>query len=131
MPLVRIALRGGKSQAYRCAIGEAVHQCMVEVLNVPAEDRFQVVSEHDADSLIYDPTYLGIARSDNIVLIQITLNQGRSVELKRRFYSAVAQSLATRPGIRPEDVFINLLEVTKENWSFGNGIAQYAPADAS
>jgi len=104
---------------------------MVEVLNVPAEDRFQVVSEHDADSLIYDPTYLGIARSDNIVLIQITLNQGRSVELKRRFYSAVAQSLATRPGIRPEDVFINLLEVTKENWSFGNGIAQYAPADAS
>ena len=100
---------------------------MVEVLNVPAEDRFQIVSEHDADSLIYDPTYLGISRSDDIVLIQITLNQGRTVEMKRQFYSAVAQALAARPGIRPQDVFINLVEVGKENWSFGDGIAQYAP----
>jgi 4-oxalocrotonate tautomerase len=129
MPLVRIALRRGKSQGYRRAIGEAVHQCLVDLLNVPAEDRFQIVSEHDSDSLIYDPTYLGIARTDDIVLIQITLNQGRSLEMKQRFYSAVAQSLANRPGIRPQDVFINLVEVAKENWSFGNGVAQYAPAD--
>jgi 4-oxalocrotonate tautomerase len=129
MPLVRIDLRSGKSPDYRRAIGEAVHQCMVDVLNVPADDRFQVLSEHDPDSLIYDPTYLGISRSDDIVLIQITLNQGRTVEMKRRFYSAVAQSLATRPGVRPQDVFVSLVEVAKENWSFGIGIAQYAPAD--
>ena len=102
---------------------------MVDVLNVPADDRFQVISEHDPDSLIYDPTYLGIARTDDIVLIQITLNQGRTVEMKRQFYAAVASSLAARPGIRPQDVFISLVEVAKENWSFGNGIAQYAPAD--
>jgi 4-oxalocrotonate tautomerase len=127
MPLVRISLRSGKSREYRRAIGEVVHQCMVEVLNVPGDDRFQIVSEHDADSLIYDPTYLGISRTDDIVVIQITLNQGRTVEMKRRFYSAVTQALATRPGIRPQDIFINLVEVGKENWSFGDGIAQYAP----
>ena len=131
MPLVRIALRSGKSREYRRAIGEAIHQCMVEILKVPAEDRFQIVSEHDADSLIYDPTYLGISRTDDIVLIQITLNQGRSLEMKRKFYSAVATALATCPGIRPQDVFINLVEVGKENWSFGNGIAQYAPEGAT
>jgi 4-oxalocrotonate tautomerase len=127
MPLVRIDLRSGKSQEYRRAIGEAVHQCMVEVLNVPPDDRFQISTEHDANALVYDPTYLGISRSDDIVIIQITLNQGRTVEMKRRFYSAVAQALASRPGIRPEDLFVSLVEVGKENWSFGNGIAQYAP----
>ena len=103
---------------------------MVDVLNVPADDRFQIVTEHDPDSLIYDPTYLGISRSDDIVIIQITLNQGRTVEMKRQFYSAVAQALAASAGVRTEDVFISLVEVVKENWSFGNGIAQYAPADA-
>ncbi len=127
MPLVRIDLRSGKSQEYRRAIGEAVHQCMVGVLNVPPDDHFQILTEHDANALIYDPTYLGISRSDDIVIIQITLNHGRTVDMKRRFYSAVAQALASRPGIRPEDVFVNLVEVGKENWSFGNGIAQYAP----
>ena len=100
---------------------------MVDVLNVPADDRFQIVTEHDPGSLIYDPTYLGISRSDDIVIVQIALNQGRTVEMKRQFYSAVAQALAARPGIRPQDVFINLVEVAKENWTFGNGIAQYAP----
>ena len=127
MPLVRIELRKGKSPEYRRAIGDAIHQCMVEVLNVPPDDRFQIIAEHAPDSLIYDPAYLRISRSDDIVIIQITLNQGRTVEMKRRFYSAVAQALATRPGLRPADVFINLVEVPKENWSFGNGIAQYAP----
>jgi 4-oxalocrotonate tautomerase len=130
MPLVRIDLHSGKSHEYRRAIGETVHQCMVEVLNVPADDRFQIITEHDPNSLIYDPSYLGISRSDDIVVIQITLNQGRTVEMKRQFYSAVAKSLATRPGIRPQDVFINLMEVVKENWSFGNGIAQYASESA-
>lgn len=129
MPLVRIDLRVGKPREYRRAIGEAVHRCMGEALNVPADDRFQIVTEHDPDSLIYDPTYLGISRSDGIVVIQITLNQGRSVEIKRRFYAMVAQALANNPGIRPQDVFINLVEVAKENWSFGNGVAQYAPED--
>ncbi len=131
MPLVRIDLRRGKSPEYRRAIGEAIHQCMVAVLNVPPADRFQVINEHGPDSLIYDATYLGVSRSDDIVFIQITLNQGRSVEMKRQFYSAVAQSLGKQPGVRPQDVFITLVEVAKENWSFGDGIAQYAPESAS
>lgn len=131
MPLVRIALRTGKPPEYRRAIGEAVHQSMVEMLNVPVEDRFQITTQHDSDSLIYDANYLGISRSDDIVLIQITLNAGRSVEMKRAFYSGVARSLAERPGIRPQDVFINLVEVSKENWSFGDGIAQYASEEKS
>ena len=131
MPLVRIALRSGKTPEYRRAIQQSVHHKMVEVLNVPADDQFQIVTEHDADSLVYNPSYLGIHRSDGIVLIQITLNQGRSLEQKRRFYGAVAGALAENPGVRPEDVFINLVEVAKENWSFGNGVAQYAVEEAA
>ena len=93
---------------------------------MPAEDRFQLVTEHDPDSLAYDSNYLGILRSEDVVIIQITLKVGRPTEMKRRFYSAVAQSLAKHPGLRPQDVLINLVEVAKENWSFGNGVAQYA-----
>jgi 4-oxalocrotonate tautomerase len=126
MPLVRIALRAGKSPEYTKAIADAVHECMVKTLNVPPLDRFQVITAHSPDGLIYDPEYLGIHRTNDIVIIQITLNHGRTVEMKKAFFAAVAESLQRGPGLRPEDVFINLVEVAKENWSFGNGIAQYA-----
>ena len=126
MPLVRIDLRGGKPADYHRAIADAVHQCMVSELRAPADDRFQVITEHDSDSLIYDPAYLNLQRSDEVIFIQITLNQGRTLEMKRRFYRAVAKTLAARAGIRTQDVLINLVEVAKENWSFGDGIAQYA-----
>jgi 4-oxalocrotonate tautomerase len=126
MPLVRIDLRRGKSTPYRSAISQVVYDAMASVLNVPANDRFQVITEHDPDGLIYDPKYLGIERTDDIVIIQITLNQGRTLDQKKAFYRAVADGLAKSPGVRQEDVFINLVEVLKENWSFGNGVAQYA-----
>ena len=126
MPLVRIDLRSGKTPEYRRAIADAVHQCVVTELKAPADDRFQVITEHDSDSLIYDPTYLNIKRSDDVIFIQITLNEGRTLETKRWFYSAVVKALAARPGVRTQDVLINLVEVAKENWSFGDGIAQYA-----
>ena len=96
---------------------------------MPADDRFQVITEHDADSLIYDPTYLNVKRTDDVVFVQITLNGGRTLEAKRRFYRAVVNALAARPGVRRQDVLINLVEVPKENWSFGDGIAQYAPEE--
>ena len=99
---------------------------MVESINVPPQDRFQVVTEHPADGLIYDPSYLGINRTDDVVFIQITLNAGRTLDQKRALYKKIADLLSQEPGVRPEDVVINLVEVTKENWSFGNGIAQYA-----
>ena len=125
MPLVRIDLRKGKDAAYRQDIGRVVYEAMVAA-GVPEKDRFQVVAEHDADNFLYDPSYLGIERTEDLVIIQITWNEGRTVDQKKALYKAIADGLAKSPGIRPEDVFINLVEVKKENWSFGNGIAQYA-----
>jgi 4-oxalocrotonate tautomerase len=125
MPLVRIDLRKGKDAAYRQQVGRVVHDAMVGV-GVPTNDRFQVVSEYDADDLLFDPDYLGIHRTDDLVIIQITWNEGRMVEQKKQLYKAIAEGLARSPGIRTEDVLINLVEVKKENWSFGNGEAQYA-----
>jgi 4-oxalocrotonate tautomerase len=127
MPLVRVELREGKTAEYREQIGEIVYRAMVEALNVPKDDRFQVITEHSAASLIFDPGYLGIHRSNDCVFIQITLNYGRSVEAKQRFYKAVADGLHEGVKLRREDVFINLVEVNKEDWSFGNGEAQYVP----
>jgi 4-oxalocrotonate tautomerase len=128
MPLVRIDLIRGQSPDYRRTIGEVVYEAMIEIFNVPKNDRFQVITEHPAEGFIFDPTYLGIQRSKNCIFIQLTLNQGRTVEQKERFYKAVADGLHQRLGLRREDVFVNLVEVAKENWSFGNGEAQYVTA---
>jgi phenylpyruvate tautomerase PptA (4-oxalocrotonate tautomerase family) len=92
---------------------------------VPLKDKFQVITEHTRDSLVYDPDYLDIDRSDGFIAIQITLSEGRSVETKKAFYKRVAEGLRSELDVRPQDVFISLVEVRKENWSFGNGIAQY------
>ena len=126
MPLVRIDLRAGHSPAVRQAIGQAVHTAMVETLGVPADDRFQVITEHPPEGLVYDPGYLGVLRSDGVVFIQITLNAGRTVEQKRALYARVAALLGERAQVRPGDVLVSLVEVPKENWSFGEGVAQYA-----
>jgi len=99
---------------------------MVETINVPENDNFQIITEHDANGLIYDPDYLGIHRSDGIIIIQITLNEGRTTEMKKEFYKMVAENLHQELGLSKEDIFLNLVEVKKENWSFGNGVAQYA-----
>ena len=128
MPLVRISLRQGKSPAYMAAVGESIHRAMVETINVPAADRFQVFTEHAPEGLVYDPGYLGIERSDEVVVIQITLNSGRTLDQKRALYHALAERLAKDPGLRKEDVLVSLVEVPKENWSFGNGEASYAKA---
>jgi 4-oxalocrotonate tautomerase len=126
MPLVRIDLRKGKPPAYRAAIGDGVHRAMVETINVPVKDRFQLITEHPADELVYDPSYLDVARTDDLVVVQITLNAGRTVEMKKALYARIVELLAAAPGVRREDVLVSLVEVVKENWSFGNGIAQYA-----
>jgi phenylpyruvate tautomerase PptA (4-oxalocrotonate tautomerase family) len=125
MPLVRIDLRKGKNAAYRQQVGRAVYEAMIGV-GVPVNDRFIVVNEHDADNFQYDPDYLGIHRTDDLVIIQISWNEGRTVEQKKQLYKLIAEGLGKSPGIRKEDVFIGLVEVKKENWSFGNGVAQYA-----
>ena len=126
MPLVQISLMQGKPVEFRRKVGEIVYQTMVDTINVPPKDNFQIITEHDKNSLIYDPEYLNIQRTDGIVIIQITLNEGRTVELKKAFFKRRAERLHEELGIRMEDVFISLVEVKKENWSFGNGVAQYA-----
>ena len=125
MPLVRIDLRKGKQAAYREAISTVVHEALVSV-GVPKDDRFQLIAEHDSENFVFDQTYLDIRRSEDLVIIQITWNEGRTVEQKKALYKAIADGLAASLSLRLEDVFIALVEVKKENWSFGNGVAQYA-----
>jgi 4-oxalocrotonate tautomerase len=125
MPLVRIDVRKGKDVAYRQEIGRVVYEALVGV-GAPKDDRFQVISEYDADSFLFDADYIGVHRTDDLVIIQITWNEGRNPEQKKALYKAIADGLHSAVGLRREDVFISLVEVKKENWSFGNGIAQYA-----
>jgi 4-oxalocrotonate tautomerase len=125
MPLVRISLRAGKSEDYKQAVADGVHRALVEAIEIPAQDRFQVVTEHPAGGLIYDSSYLGIERTDDVILVQITLSTGRKPAQKRKLYQRMSEILVEKPGIRPQDLMINLVEVAWENWSFGNGEAQY------
>ena len=126
MPLVRIDLQKGKDAAYRQKAGQIVYQAMVAHTGVPKDDHFQIIGEHAADNFIYDPDYLGIHRTHDLIMVQIFFNEGRSVAQKQALYKAIADGLVGSLKLRPEDVFITLVEVKKENWSFGNGIAQYA-----
>ncbi|MFM0056756.1 tautomerase family protein [Paraburkholderia phytofirmans] len=126
MPLTRIALRAGKPVEYRKAVTESIQRALVDTFNVPKDDIFMLITEHEAGNFVYDNQYLNVQRSDDLVIIQITLNNTRTLEMKKALYKRMADELAESPGLRREDVFINLVEVLKENWSFGNGIAQYA-----
>ena len=125
MPFVRIDLLEGKSPEYRAQVGQIVYQALLDVLGVPPNDRFQVFAEHSKSGLQFDRDYLGVHRSDDCIFLQITLNSGRTLEMKQRFYKAVADGLHEALKLRREDVFISLVEVAKENWSFGKGEAQY------
>jgi 4-oxalocrotonate tautomerase len=128
MPLVRISMREGKSSQYRRAIADGVHGALMEAASVPELDRFQILNEHAPADLIYDPTYLGVSRSDDIVMIQITLNT-RTQAVKLALYKAIAERLAKNPGVRPQDVLVSLLSVQPEDWSFGDGKAQYVKTE--
>lgn len=126
MPLTRISLRAGKPEAYRQAIFDGLYQAMRETFNVPEDDQFMTISEHGAADFRYGASYLDIARSDDLVLIQITANNTRTLEQKRALFRRIAELLGENPGLRPQDVFVSLVEVAKENWSLGHGLAQYA-----
>lgn len=126
MPLVRIDLLEGKTAEFKSQLGELVYDSMLETIGIPEEDKFVVVNDLKAEELIFSTNYLGVDRTDGIVIIQITMNEGRTTEVKKALYKTVADKLNNQLDIRKEDVFINLVEVNKENWSFGNGIAQYA-----
>jgi phenylpyruvate tautomerase PptA (4-oxalocrotonate tautomerase family) len=125
MPLVRIELQRGKPAEYRRAIADGVYEAMRETIQVPERDRFEVISQHDPDDFVYDRQFFGIERSDDFVVVQIVLRRGRSTEAKQALYRRISERLRETPGIRPEDVFITLVENGTEDWSFGNGQAQY------
>ena len=125
MPLVRISLMNRKSRGFGKSVGAVVYRTMVDTIGVPADDNFQIITEHDSGSLMYVPGYLGIRRTDGIVVVQITLSEGRTVEAKQLLFKTLVERLNRELDVRPGDVFINLVEVRKENWSFGNGVAQY------
>lgn len=126
MPLVRITLRQGKSAEFLRDAANAIHEALVATANVPADDRFQVIDEVPHANLVAHPTYAGVERSDDVMFVEITLNAGRTVEVKRALYAEIVRRLNAAVDVRPDDVLINLVEVTKENWSFGRGIATYA-----
>lgn len=126
MPLTHISLLAGKSDAYRQAVIDGVCRALHETFDVPEDNQFMTMTEHTAANFRFDASYLGIARSANLVFIQITANATRTVAQKKALYKRIAELLADRPGLRPEDVFISLVEVARENWSLGRGLAQYA-----
>ena len=126
MPLVRITLRKGKSPEFLRDAGNAIHEALVAQANVPADDRFQIFDEVEADRLIANATYAGVERSEGLMIIEITLNAGRTLEIKKNLYADIVARLGRAVDVRPDDVLINLVEVTKENWSFGKGLATYA-----
>ena len=127
MPLVRIDLNKSYSSDISKKIGDIVYAAMEQEINVPKDDKFQIITRHDSSEINIPDSYLGIKYTPGIIIIQITLNGGRSVELKKKLYKKIAEELHSKLNIRKEDVFIGLVEVDKENWSFGNGEAQYAP----
>jgi 4-oxalocrotonate tautomerase family enzyme len=126
VPLVRIDLLAGRSAEERAAIGAAVHQAMTETIDVPPDDVFQVISEHEPGGVRYDPHYLGIERDDGIVFVHMTMKRGRSDEQKRALYRRITELLSERTGVEPRNVLIVLAENELIDWSFGNGEAQIA-----
>ena len=126
MPFTQIQLKKGKSAEFRSTLMEQIYLAMVETISIPEDDRFATITELETGNFNNSGNYAGIDRSDDVVFIQITLNKGRDVEKKKALYAAIAKKLSADPGIRPEDIVISLVEVAMEDWSLGNGIAQYA-----
>jgi phenylpyruvate tautomerase PptA (4-oxalocrotonate tautomerase family) len=125
MPILHISLRAGKPEAFRQAIFDSLYRAMRETLNVPEDDQFMTITEHDAANFRYGNAY-GVARSEDVVYIQITVFNSRTVEQKKALFRRIAELLGENPGIRPEDVFVNIYDAPKENWSVGHGLAQFA-----
>jgi phenylpyruvate tautomerase PptA (4-oxalocrotonate tautomerase family) len=125
MPLVHISLRAGQPEAYRQAIFDSLYRALRDALGVPEDDQFMTITEHDAANFRYGARYLGVARSDHLIYIQVTVFDTRTQEQKKALYRRAVELLGESPGIRPEDVFINVLESARENWSLGNGVAHF------
>jgi 4-oxalocrotonate tautomerase len=127
MPLVRMSIPAHISPERQRTLSAAVHDAMVATINVPAADRFQIITRHGPEELVIDPAFLDIERGQDAVVVHITLRAGRTSDQKRALYALIAESASRTAGMRPQDIMIVLSENTLPDWSFGNGIAQYAP----
>ena len=125
MPMTRVALRKGKSRDYKRAILDRIYEAMRESVHIKDGDRFMSITEHDASEFAYGSEFLDVARTDELVQIQVFWSPGKTAEMKQAMYKAIVERLAKAPGIRPEDVFICVFEAPAENWSFGNGETQF------
>ncbi|MGZ4809726.1 MAG: tautomerase family protein [Thermoanaerobaculia bacterium] len=125
MPIVHIHLRMGKSADYLKKVSDAIHEALVPIIKIPADDRFHIIHEHAHEAIVAHPTYGGVSRSADVIILEITLSSGRTVDIKKALYAEIVKRLETA-GVRPDDVVIALTEVAKENWSFGGGRATYA-----
>jgi 4-oxalocrotonate tautomerase len=128
MPLVRISLRKGRPASYRKKIADNIYLAHRETFDAPEEDRFVTVDEYEPDNFFYSKNYRGIERSNDFIVVQITVSNTRTVAQKQALFRRIVERLQADLGLKPDDVFINLLEVGKENWSFGRGLAQYVTA---
>lgn len=130
MPLVRIDVAAHTSSQTVATIGDVIYQALRSTASVPEHDNFQIVHRHAENELVHPAAgYLGVTYTKDLVFIQITWNEGRTTEVKKAFFKAVAEGIHERAGLRREDVFINLIETKRENWSFGNGDMHYGPKD--
>ena len=126
MPLARIDIRKDASVELVRIVSEAVYQAMVDVANVPVHDKFQVINRHAADEIIYPQEgYLGLNYTRDLIIIQVTWLSGRSTEVKKKFFRQIADEIHAKGGVRKEDIWINLVDTSREDWSFGNGEMQY------
>lgn len=125
MPLVRITLFKGRSATEIRAIADGVHEALVGTYSVPPGDRFQIIEQREPGDIIYDSGYLGIERTNEIVIIQIIAGHWRDTLAKQALYATIANNLAVNPGLRREDVQIIVSSNDKPDWSFGNGVASY------
>lgn len=130
MPLTRISLRAGTTEAYRAALVSGIYAAMRETYAVPDGDLFTVIHEHAAADFIFSPDYVGIRHSTDLVIVQIIASATRSTAQKRALYAAIAGKFSRDPGLDPADVVIILVEVSPENWSFGHGLMTYEPSES-
>jgi len=124
MPLLRIDLYKGRTEAERKTLLDTLHRAMLAAFKVPERDRYQVVHEHDPATMLMEDTGLNIPRTEKFVFVQVT-TRPRTREEKENFYRLVVEDLEKTCGIAPTDVMINMVTCTDEDWSFGLGRAQF------
>ncbi|MEV7321962.1 tautomerase family protein [Streptomyces sp. NPDC093970] len=130
MPVFNAHVPAGRySPDQKRALADALNQSLVEGLGIPEGDRFIMISEHGENELYLDPAFMGMRRGDDAMIITLLLGAHRPLENKRAVAAAINRLVVEALGISPDDVFIALIPVPNENFSFGRGELQLAGTD--